>query len=81
MREEIEKLLYDFVELYNGLREDENSPKVKDALMDFGRDYFVLLDRGIDFYPVLEQELADDFQLYVLVMSALNADFFTKTIH
>lgn len=71
MREEIEKLLYDFVELYNGLREDEKSPKVKDALMEFGRDYFVLLDRGIDFYPVLEQELADDFQLYELVTSAL----------
>lgn len=71
MREEMEHLLLDFVEFYNLLREDENSPEVKDALMVFARDYYALLSRGASIYSMLDEELGDDVQLHILVLSAL----------
>ncbi len=71
MRDEIEHFLYDFVEFYNLLREDENSSKVSDALLAFARDYFALRNEGVEIYSVLAKELGDDIQLHILVLSAL----------
>lgn len=71
LKEEMEKLLFDFVELYNHLREDENSPEVKEAMLAFARDYYALRRRGASVFSMLDEALGDDVQLHILVLSAL----------
>lgn len=67
----VEKLLMDFVELYNVSKADVNAPETADKMMAFRVDYHALVDNDIDILSILDRELGGDSQLYILVLSAL----------
>lgn len=67
----IEKLLMDFVELYNQVNMDMDSPQAADGLMRLLMDYSDLKNKNIDLYSVLDREFAGDPQIYILVLSGL----------
>jgi len=69
--DEIENMLFDFVELYNEVKLNRDSPKAKDSFVKLAGDYYRLVNNNVDIYSVLDREFADDSQLYILVLSVL----------
>ena len=68
---EIENMLFDFVELFNEVKRNRESPKVRSLFEKMGMDYYHVVDNNIDLYSVLDREFAEDSQLYILVLSVL----------
>lgn len=68
---EMESLLGSIVELLNIIREDENSPKLREAGILLAQKYFSLKKQGVDCLAFFDRELAQDPQLYLLVLSVL----------
>lgn len=69
--DEIESMLLDFVEMYNEVRTNRNSPKIRGGVVKLEMDYYRLVVNGIDIYSVLDREFEGDSQLYILVLSVL----------
>lgn len=68
---EMESLLDSIVELLNIIREDENSPKLREAGILLAQKYFSLKKHGVDCLAFFDREFAQDPQLYLLVLSVL----------
>ncbi len=67
----IENLLFDFVDLYNEIKVNDDSPRAKNCYRRLKGDFQEILEQDIDYLSVMDNEFANDSQLYILVLSTL----------
>lgn len=50
--QKVERMLFDFVDLYNAVKEDVNSAKVSNAIVKLREAYCELIDNDIEYFSI-----------------------------
>ncbi len=66
---EIENMLFDFVDVYNQIKLNDDALKAQRKYQKFKNDLQVIIEQDIDYLSILDKEFENDSQLYILVLS------------